>query len=293
LIREGILTSKRVTKLSPLGELLFRKLLNVVDDYGRFEGDPDVIRARCYPLQLKWASEQEIAGWLAECCNQNLIRFYEVENTTYLQVERFKQQIRTKSRFPEPANHWIPDDADNLPVSVKQLLSSASVYAAHPDGNGTDPVKRLTETADFSADAKQPFADAQQMCTKANPNPYPNPNAKKSFYAKHEAEAKPQKASGALTVTRRRKTGKVEAAVARAPMAAPGAPPPGGKKGNRKQPGSATQSGAKALAAVAAGDHSAAAIANARDVIRSKLGPGATEADIDRKFLESLPRRAL
>jgi hypothetical protein len=36
ILREGILTSERVDTLSPAAEVFYRRLMSVVDDFGRF-----------------------------------------------------------------------------------------------------------------------------------------------------------------------------------------------------------------------------------------------------------------
>jgi hypothetical protein len=289
-----------VAKLSFEAELLFRKLMSVADDYGRFDGEPDLIRARCYPLQLERATELMVAGWLAECCRHNLIRLYLAKDTLYLQLEDFGQRIRTGSRFPNPDGRWLTDDS-NLLTNARSLRTNDSNLQADDSRLHTNDSKISGKNATDRNNGSYEFSDSNLRADDRNlrAQTYSYSEEKYLLTKQEAAEAEPPNAAScALTVTsrsgRKKPAKKVKAAVARAPMAAPGAPPPGGKKGNRKQPGRETESGQlPALAAVAGGDHSAAAIANARDVIRSKLGPGATEADIDRKFLESLPRRAI
>ena len=52
IVREGINSSRAVSSLSEEAQLFYRTLMLVVDDYGRFEIDLDVIRASCFPRQL-------------------------------------------------------------------------------------------------------------------------------------------------------------------------------------------------------------------------------------------------
>ena len=57
MLREGILDSKAVNAISEEAELLYRRLYSIVDDYGRFECDEDLIRARAFPRQMdRWTS---------------------------------------------------------------------------------------------------------------------------------------------------------------------------------------------------------------------------------------------
>jgi|GEM_PF-6901915 len=124
LIREGIIDSERVNRLSIQAELFYRRLLSVVDDYGRFDARPTLLRVRCYPLRVDQVGDNQLVDWLTECVNQGLVRLYakngkpqtealtvaELSNTItksskrpYLEVQDFKQKIRAKSsKFPDP-----------------------------------------------------------------------------------------------------------------------------------------------------------------------------------------------
>ena len=52
IVREGILTSERVELLSWAEEVFYRRLMSVVDDFGRYYARPELLRAACYPLLL-------------------------------------------------------------------------------------------------------------------------------------------------------------------------------------------------------------------------------------------------
>lgn len=103
MIRDGILTSERIERLSESGEVFYRRLLSVVDDYGRYHAHPSLLRAHLYPLRLDRMPERAIAALLRECADVGLIQTYEDDGKPVLQVHRFDQQIRIKrSKFPAP-----------------------------------------------------------------------------------------------------------------------------------------------------------------------------------------------
>ena len=103
LLREGILTSERVAALSWQAEVFYRRLMSVVDDYGRYFAKPMALRAGCFPLQLDRVKDSEIEKWLAECVEQNLLRVYEAERSVFLELLDFRQLIRAKkSKYPDP-----------------------------------------------------------------------------------------------------------------------------------------------------------------------------------------------
>lgn len=111
LLREGIISSPRVNSLSPLAELFYRRLMSIVDDYGRFYAAPMSLRAACYPLRLDSVRDSDVAKWLSECASSRLLVVYEVASVRYLEMLDFRQQVRAKkSKYPEK-----PQDAEQVP----------------------------------------------------------------------------------------------------------------------------------------------------------------------------------
>lgn len=128
VIREGILTSERVNALSPNAELFYRRLMSVVDDFGRFSANPTLLRASCYPLKLDSVKEDSISKHLAECVGARLIVLYTVEGKAYLELQDFRQQVRAKvSKFPAPAEHVQGDCYAD---------AAHPITDAHLDGDG-------------------------------------------------------------------------------------------------------------------------------------------------------------
>ena len=104
ILREGILTSPRIAKLSWPAEVFYRRLHSVVDDYGRYHAHPMLLRAACYPLQLDKVSDSDIGKWMRETAEAALVRVYPAEDgKDYLELLDFRQQVRAaKSKFPPP-----------------------------------------------------------------------------------------------------------------------------------------------------------------------------------------------
>lgn len=105
ILREGIITSERVGALSWPAEVFYRRLMSVVDDFGRYFGKPMALRAACYPMQLDRVKDADIEKWLAELTENRLLRLYDVDGTTFLELLDFRQQVRAKkSKYPDPIN---------------------------------------------------------------------------------------------------------------------------------------------------------------------------------------------
>ena len=133
LLREGILTSERVAALNWAEEVFYRRLMSVVDDYGRFHANAKLIRAACYPLLIDKVSDADVGKWLANCAEAALVSVYPApDGKRYLQLLDFRQQVRAeKSKYPEPPNRRAAD--------ATQLLSTVAA-SAHLDGVGVGDV---------------------------------------------------------------------------------------------------------------------------------------------------------
>ncbi|HYH67976.1 MAG TPA: hypothetical protein VD866_24985 [Urbifossiella sp.] len=79
LLREGILDSTAVNALSFPAEVFYRRLMSVVDDFGRFDGRAAMLRSRLYPLKIETVREADISRWIAECVKAGLIALYAVD----------------------------------------------------------------------------------------------------------------------------------------------------------------------------------------------------------------------
>ena len=81
ILREGILSSERINTLSVHAELFYRRLLSVVDDYGRFFAHPALLRSACYPLRVDRVNERLVGAWLSETVTAGLVETYRVKGT--------------------------------------------------------------------------------------------------------------------------------------------------------------------------------------------------------------------
>lgn len=109
ILREGILTSRRVDRLSVQAELLYRRLMSKLDDYGRCEADVELLRSSCYPLRVNRVKAAHIKDWLKECQAACLLVTYADGGKCYLQYLDWKQQERSESKFPPPPKQLIAD----------------------------------------------------------------------------------------------------------------------------------------------------------------------------------------
>jgi len=111
IVRDGILSSEAVCSLSWAEEIFYRRLMSVADDFGRFHALPKLLRSACYPLQIDKVSDSDIGKWTTACVAAGLVRVYPAsDGKRYIEILKFGQQQRAKSKFPPPT------DGDNPPL---------------------------------------------------------------------------------------------------------------------------------------------------------------------------------
>lgn len=109
LLREGILDSDAVCSLSFPAEVFYRRLMSVVDDFGRFDGRAAVLKSRLYPLQGDKVREADIPRWIAECEKAGLIVLYTVAAKPYILFRKLGVPRAKESKWPAPPeglNSW-------------------------------------------------------------------------------------------------------------------------------------------------------------------------------------------
>ena len=126
ILREGILCSERINQLTPLAELFYRRLMSVVDDWGRFSANLTLLRTSCYRLRPDEVKEQDVAGWLKECEERDLLFTYEAGGKRCLELTDFRQQRRAKtSKFPDPCTADAKHVSSTCVSDAQHMLTSA------------------------------------------------------------------------------------------------------------------------------------------------------------------------
>jgi len=124
VIRGDIIESESVNKLSWAGEVFYRRLMSVVDDFGLGDARPSILRSKLYPLKLDKVSDADIVKWLTECEKAGLISIYQVNDKDYLEYHKFNQSIRIKkSKYPPPSACIVQTSASHLQASASNCMS--------------------------------------------------------------------------------------------------------------------------------------------------------------------------
>jgi hypothetical protein len=130
VIRGEINSSRSLARVSLPANLTFRALLNAVDDFGRFEADPLVLKATLFLRQADVTPEM-VRGWVEELAGEGCARVYAVDGIEFLvltgwEKHRGEGRRAKKSRFPAPPElSSVSEDAHGDPGTSQEILGSA------------------------------------------------------------------------------------------------------------------------------------------------------------------------
>lgn len=127
IIKESALDSEDLAQLSNGAERLFWRLILVADDFGRFDGAPQVVKARCFPRLVDKLRTSEIEAWMKEL-EPKLVRFFRVNGRPYgyfLNWLKHQQQRAKVSKFPDPPPQTEENPNDS---ACNHLLANVPVF---------------------------------------------------------------------------------------------------------------------------------------------------------------------
>lgn len=129
-LRPQIRQSKRWNRLGYFEQSLYIRLITLVDDFARYEADPELIRSEAFPYgdpdgNVIPLTSVDIA--LTTLAVKDMVLLYEVKGVKYLQLTRWQERTRAdKSRFPEPCEQMLSDVDKCSPPKPSSSSSSSS-----------------------------------------------------------------------------------------------------------------------------------------------------------------------
>lgn len=110
MLSKTISTSRKVNLVSDFAKLLFTWIIPHTDDFGRIDGNPEIVKALVMPLNKSGVDEIEAA--LVEIAQAGLIDWYITEGQSVIQVIQFEEfqsnlHKRTESRFLDKNEYSI------------------------------------------------------------------------------------------------------------------------------------------------------------------------------------------
>lgn len=100
-LKPGIRDSERIDALDPITETLYYRLIVTVDDFGRYDARPSMVKSACFPVKDS-VTPQHVATMLNELHRNELITLYAVAGKPYLQMQKWDNKPRAaESNYPE------------------------------------------------------------------------------------------------------------------------------------------------------------------------------------------------
>lgn len=146
VVRAGILTSDAVNQLSWAAEVFYRRLMSVVDDYGRYDGRAAIIRAVLYPLKIDRVSDRDVETWMREVAETGLLKVYTVDGKRFVEIAKFDQRLRAKaSKWPSPLSsadicQHVTTNATESETETESSTDTENTTSAEPLRDSTPPV---------------------------------------------------------------------------------------------------------------------------------------------------------
>lgn len=127
-----------------MAEVLFYRLIVTVDDFGRTDGRPSMVKAACFPIRDSVQAKQ-CADLLRELAAAGLLDLYEVDGKPFLQLRKWDNAPRAKeSKFPPMSEGRALPAADD---SASQANArDMHTHARKPRADADIPRTVLPET---------------------------------------------------------------------------------------------------------------------------------------------------
>ena len=119
IIKESICDSMALSECSMFAQDLYKRLITYADDYGRFNSDTEIMRARLFAREYSTVEEQDIIDALIELAGVSKIQFYTAQifnqggktgiYGAFPNWDSHQRQRETKEKNPKPEDTDIND----------------------------------------------------------------------------------------------------------------------------------------------------------------------------------------
>ena len=105
ILKSSLRTSERWHRTRYFDRCFYISLLNLVDDYGRYEGNPTLLASECFPYGDENGlpvTAHAIDGVLRSLAAKDLVVVYKLTDKQYVAFTRWDERIRSKPKYPDP-----------------------------------------------------------------------------------------------------------------------------------------------------------------------------------------------
>lgn len=129
IIKDSITKSEKISELTDFQFRLWVHLITYVDDYGRGDARPAIIRGACFPLRDRMTNK-DIEKGLADLAGAGCVGLYKVDGKPYLYFPNWEKHQRVRQKVskcpaPEDCDEELQDAANGgeLPQDAARIQS--------------------------------------------------------------------------------------------------------------------------------------------------------------------------
>lgn len=170
IVREGLVDSEAVSKLSDWAHRVYTHLLVKVDDAGRFDGRLEFIRSHLFPLGTD-RRISEIEAALNESDRARLLIRYKHNSKPFLQLTKwYRCGNATTSKFPwEDGGHVIKYVQMETRDGKKECVETSMPSISHRDEESDDSDTNTDTKTDTKTTISSPKVDGFDLFWQAYP----------------------------------------------------------------------------------------------------------------------------
>lgn len=153
IIKDSITKSEKLSELTDFQFRLWVHLITYVDDYGRGDARPAIIRGACFPLRDRMTNK-DIEKGLADLAGAGCVGLYKVDGKPYLYFPNWEQHQRVRQKVskcpgPEDCDEETPSAAScgELPQDAARIQSR--IQNPESESRIQNPNTRETRGAEF------------------------------------------------------------------------------------------------------------------------------------------------
>lgn len=166
-LKPAIRQSRRWNRCSFAAQSLFIRLLTLVDDFARYEADPELLRSEAFPYgdpDGNPITVDNICQQMTALVDKDMMVIYDVNGVKYLELKRWSERVRSeKSRFPAPPSHLPTVDSKcSLPKPSPPSSPKPSPAPPPPTTSG-DRVDEILKTEGEISASKRVVVPSSQL----------------------------------------------------------------------------------------------------------------------------------
>lgn len=163
---------------------LYVSLITLVDDFGRYEADAELIRSEAFPFgdpEGKELPVETVEQCLCQLSVSDMLVLYESDGKRFMQLTRWKERARTGSKFPDPQKCVLLSFANNC----QQMFASPPSPSPSPAPTRAQMLANDGEVAEpgTTPDANIPTLTEVQAYASLHSV---TPDSAKAFYDHHQ-----------------------------------------------------------------------------------------------------------